>query len=66
MQIGYHVLLLFEPLVNHDCGNSTHKGEWQMSLSQLDCTHMQLRLKHTQSVCMAARLCFWGKVKGEA
>ena len=41
MQIGYHVLLLFEPLVNHDCGNSTHKGEWQMSLSQLDCTHMQ-------------------------
>ena len=23
------------------CGNSTHKGEWQVSLSQLDCTHMQ-------------------------
>ena len=24
------------------CGNSTHKVEGQMSLSQLDCTHLQI------------------------
>ena len=66
MQIEYHVLLLFVPVV---CGNSTHKREWQMSLSQLDCTytHANLRLKHTWAVCMAVRLCFEGrKDKGEA
>ena len=55
-------------------GNSTHKGEWQMLLSQLDGTHMQILDASTpiQSVELKGagkfigRMCriLWGKGKG--
>ena len=49
------------------CGNSTHKVEWQMSLSQLDCTHMQILdvwLKGAGKFIGHMFCILWGKGKG--
>ena len=60
MQIGYHVLLLFEPVVNH-VATALIRESGRCHYHSLVVHTCNLRLKHTRAVCMAVRLYFEGR-----